>query len=118
MQSQSHHSSLDKVQHPTLYDLMQQQTNITVQLVQNQALASLPPQAIPEFDGDPLKYAALIRAFEQAIEKKTTDKHECLYYLEQHTRGQPRELVRSCYNMASGQGYERAKNLLKEHFGN
>ncbi len=119
MQSQSHHhSSLDNVQHPTLYDLMQQQTNITAQLVQNQALASLPPRAIPEFDGDPLKYAAFIRAFEQAIEKKTTDKQECLYYLEQHTRGQPRELVRSCYNMASGQGYERAKNLLKEHFGN
>ncbi len=74
MQSQSHHhSSLDNVQHPTLYDLMQQQTNITAQLVQNQALASLPPRAIPEFDGDPLKYAAFIRAFEQAIEKKTTD---------------------------------------------
>ncbi len=44
MQSQSHHhSSLDNVQHPTLYDLMQQLTNITAQLVQNQALASLPP---------------------------------------------------------------------------
>ncbi|XP_056099936.1 uncharacterized protein LOC130078447 [Rhinichthys klamathensis goyatoka] len=119
MQSQSHHHcSLDNVQHPTLYDLMQQQTNITAQLVQNQALASLPPRTIPEFDGDPLKYAAFIRAFEQAIERKTTNKQECLYYLEQYTRGQPRELVRSCYNMALGQGYERAKNLLKEHFGN
>ena len=119
MQSQlHHHSSLDNVQHATLYDLMQQQNNITAQLVQNQALASLPPRTIPEFDGDPLKYAAFIRAFEQAIEKKTADKQECLYYLEQYTRGQPRELVRSCYNMAHGQGYERAKNLLKEHFGN
>lgn len=54
----------------------------------------------------------------QAIERKITDKQECLYYLEQHTRGQPRELVRSCFNMAPGQGNERAKNLLKEHFGN
>ena len=115
MQSQSH-SSLDNVQHSILYDLIQQQTNITAQLVQNQAIASLPPQVIPEFDGDPLKYAAFIRAFEQAIEKRTTDKQECLYYLEQYTKGQPRELVRSCYNMAPGQGYERAKNLLKEYF--
>jgi len=46
-----HHSSLDNVQHLPLYDLMQQQTNIIAQLVQNQALASLPPRAIPEFDG-------------------------------------------------------------------
>ena len=85
MQSQSHHSPLDNIQHFTLHDLMQQQNNITAQLVQNQALPSLPPPAIPEFDGNPLKYAALIRAFAQAIEKKTTDKQECLYYLEQDT---------------------------------
>lgn len=28
-------------------------------------------------------------------------------------KGQPRELVLSCYNMASGQGYDDAKNLLR-----
>ncbi|XP_063058655.1 uncharacterized protein LOC134452219 [Engraulis encrasicolus] len=103
---------------PTVYDLMQRQNDITAQLVKNQALASLPPRVIAEYDGDPLKYAAFIRAFEQAIEKRTNDKEECLYYLDQYTRGQPRELVRSCFNMAHGQGYYRAKNLLKEHFGN
>lgn len=58
-----------------------------------------------------------MRTFEQAIEKKTADK-QCLYNLEQYTRGQPRKLVQSCYNMAAGQGYVRAKNLLKEYFGN
>ena len=103
---------------PTVYDLMQRQNNITAQLVNNQALASLPPRVITEFDGHPLKYAAFIRAFEQAIEKKTSDQEECLYYLDQYTRGQPRELVRSCFNMAPGQGYARAKSLLKQYFGN
>lgn len=70
-----------------------------------------------EFDGDPLQYGSFIKAFAQAIEKKTSDKQECLYYLEQYTRGRPRELVRSCHNMRADQGYDRDKNLLKEHFG-
>lgn len=45
-------------------------------------------------------------------------KADCLYYLEQFTRGQPRELVRSCQHMAPERGYEVAKGLLQEHFGN
>ncbi len=70
-----------------------------------------------EFDGDPLQYSFFIKAFAQAIEKKTSDKQECFYYLEQYTRRQPRELVFSCHNMRADQGYVRAKNLLKQHFG-
>ena len=41
-----------------------------------------------------------------------------LYYLEQYTRGQPRELVRSCQHMDPESGYGVAKGLLQEHFGN
>lgn len=41
-----------------------------------------------------------------------------MYFLEQFTRGQPRELVRSCQHMAPEHGYAVAKNLLQEHFGN
>lgn len=104
-------------QDSTLYDIVQQQTNIAAQLLQQQALVSLPPRRILEFDGDPLQYGSFVKAFEQAIEKKTGDKQECLNYLEQYTRGRPRELVRSCHNMRADQGYDRAKNLLKEHFG-
>ena len=39
------------------------------------------------------------------------------YYLEQFTRGQPRELVHSCLHMAPEYGYAKAKQLLHEHFG-
>lgn len=42
----------------------------------------------------------------------------CLYYLEQYTRGQPRDVVRSCLHMTAEKGYAVAKQLLKEHFGN
>lgn len=43
---------------------------------------------------------------------------DCLYYLEQFTRAKPRELVRSCQQIAPECGYDFAKQLLKEHFGN
>jgi hypothetical protein len=49
----------------TTLNLEYQQNNITAQPVQNQALASLPPRAIPELDDNPPKYAAFIRAFEE-----------------------------------------------------
>lgn len=51
------------------------------------------------------------------MEEKAS-KDECLYYLEQFTRGQPRELVRSCQHMDPDNGYTTAKQLLEEHFGN
>ncbi|KAI2645329.1 tRNA-2-methylthio-N(6)-dimethylallyladenosine synthase [Labeo rohita] len=36
---------------------------------------------------------------------------------EQYTRGQPRNIVRSCQHLPSESGYQRAKALLIEHFG-
>lgn len=41
-----------------------------------------------------------------------------LFYLQQYTKGQARQLVRSCQHMDGNQGYPRAKCLLREHFGN
>ncbi len=110
------HPPTDEVQ-GILYNIMQQQANITAQLVHRGDVASLPPRVIPIFDGDPLQFAAFIQAFEHGIERKTTNAQDCLYYLEQYTRGQPRELVRSCHHMSAEQGFRKAKNLLKEHFG-
>jgi len=46
------------------------------------------------------------------------EKADCLYYLEQFTRGPLQELVRSCQHMEPGCGYVVAKGLLQEHFGN
>ncbi len=99
-------------------NIMQRQSDITAQSVQQQHSASLPPRAIPIFDGDPLQYGSFIMAFEQGVERKVTNLQDCLCYLEQYTRGQRRELIRSCYHMPNDQGYDRAKYLLKEHFGN
>lgn len=100
-----------------LSNIMQRQNEITATLVQQQLLMSLPSRDIPAFDGDPLQYRSFIRAFEHSIESKA-NKADCLYFLEQFTKGQPQELVRSCLHMMPERGYALAKSLLHEHFGN
>jgi len=52
------------------------------------------------------------------MEEKTTNWSDCLHFLKQYTRGQPRDLVCSCQHLHSEQGYQRAKSLLAEHLGN
>lgn len=106
----------DLRQSEDLLTVMQRQNEITSALVQQQRLSSLPVRDIPLFDGDPLQYISFMRAFEQGVQEKASNS-DCLYYLEQFTRGQPRELVRSCLHMTPEYGYAKAKQLLQEHFG-
>lgn len=96
-----------------LLSVMARQNEITAMLVQQQNLSSLPNKEIQVFDGDPLLYHTFMRAFEHAIEEKTRDARDCLHFLEQYTRSQPRELVRSCQQMAADRGYIKAKALLE-----
>lgn len=101
-----------------LYDLLQQHNDITALLVQMQTSQLLPRREIPTFDGDPLQFNTFMKAFEHCVKAKTSCKGDCLYYLEQFTRGQPRDIVRSCLHMTADKGFAVAKRLLKEHFGN
>lgn len=41
-----------------------------------------------------------------------------LYYLEQYTSGEPRNLARSCFHLPPHRGYKEAKEQLEWHFGN
>lgn len=95
--------------------IMQKQNEAA--LAHQQQLLSLPTRDIPIFEGDPFQYKAFIKAFEYGVEDKGSGA-DCLYNLEQFTRGQPKELVRSCQHMSPECGYIVAKGLLKEHFGN
>lgn len=100
-----------------LVTVMQRQNDITESLIKQQRLSTLPSPNIPVFKGDPLEYRLFMRAFEHRIESKTENSKDRLYYLEQHTIGQPNDLVRGCFHMDSDQGYPEAKRLLKERFG-
>ena len=73
------------------YLLQQQQDAIMV--------LTLPQPDLPVFSGDPIEYCDFIRAFENLIERKTTNPSTRLYYLLQYTSGQVQDLVRSCLTM-------------------
>lgn len=105
-------------QQASIIDTMQRQNDIAAMLVQQNLSSVLPPRNIPVFDGDPLQYKSFIRAFENGVEGKSSNWSACLHFLEQYTRGQPRDLVHSCQHLPAELGYHRAKSLLAEHFGN
>ncbi|KAJ8391888.1 hypothetical protein AAFF_G00083590 [Aldrovandia affinis] len=94
------------------------QRDIADLIIMQQKLALLPAREIAVFNGDPLTYQSFMRAFEYLVEDKTSSSQDRLYFLEQYTSDQPRDLVRSCLNMDARQGYAEAKRLLKKHFGN
>lgn len=102
---------------PDLTTIMQRQTDLADLLTMQQKLASLPRREVPVFDGDPLAYRPFMQAFKHNIENKTDNNEDRLYFLEQYTVGQPKELVRSCLHMNAATGYAEAKRLLKHHFG-
>ena len=72
---------------------------------------------VPIFDGDPMEYGAFVRAFENIIQSKTSSSNERLYYLEQFTSGDVKELVRSCHYLPPERGYSEARRLMKKKFG-
>ena len=76
--------------------LQQQQNTIMEMLVTQQRKSSLPHPRVPVFDGNPIEYGPFVRAFENIIESKTSSSSERLYYLEQFTSGDVKELVKSC----------------------
>lgn len=82
-----------------------------------QQRASLPRQQVPKFNGDPLEYHNILRAFDTLIASKEPDYSCKLYYLEQYTVGRPQELVKSCLHMKPVDGYLKARDLLERRFG-
>lgn len=97
--------------------IMMKQNEIMQEIISQQQKATLPKRNIPTFSGNPLEYCTFMRAFEAGIESKETDNTSRLYYLEQYTSGRAKELVRSCQHMQPDEGYKKAKELLKERFG-
>ncbi|KAL7857229.1 hypothetical protein SRHO_G00161280 [Serrasalmus rhombeus] len=101
-----------------LGEVILKQKDITEMLVTQQRLANLPQRKVPEFSGDPFEFLPFLRAFEHIIHSRTDNDADRLYYLEQFTTGEPRELVRSCQHMSAQQGYKEARKLLTYHYGN
>ena len=117
-----HPYSRDDFQQETMV-LHRQQTALQVQqnrivelLAVNQNKSKLPQPRVPIFDGNPVDYRSFVRAFESLIESRTQSSTERLYYLEQYTAGDAKELIRSCHHLPPDEGYEEARRLLKRKF--
>ncbi|KAK4326945.1 hypothetical protein Pmani_002549 [Petrolisthes manimaculis] len=81
-------------------------------------LKSLMPKAeVQKFNGDVTQYRSFIRSFESIISSRLTDEEEKLFYLEQYTSGQPRDIVQACLHMPPGTGYQEARRLLQRKYG-
>ena len=96
--------------------LQRQQNKIVEILAIQQKKSSLPQPRVPIFNGDPMEYGAFVRAFESIMESKTSSNSERLYYLEQFTSGDVRELVRSCHYLPTEKGYQEAQRLIRKKF--
>lgn len=100
----------------TLCSVMSRQNNITELMVKQQRMMTLPPLDIHTFSGDPLDYNAFVRAFEHGVESRCESFKDCLYYLEQFNDGEQKMLIKCCLHMKPHAVYQKAKQLLKEHF--
>ena len=78
---------------------------------------ALPKSELMSFDGDPLKYFLFMRSFENSVKKDTDDKSRRLQLLIQHCSGKAKKVIESCVLLEPDEGYEEAKNLLAERFG-
>ena len=120
--SLAHHNSYasdDSFQH--FLETQDRQNTTLQQLVQQQQQSvmalQLPQPTIKVFKGDPLEYCDFIQSFEHLVEEKTLSPSARLYYLIQHTTGSIQDLMKSCLAMSPERGYEEAKKLLKERYG-
>ena len=64
-----------------------------------------------------LEYHTFARSFESLVESRTSISTERLYYLEQYTAGEVKELISSCHRSPPDKGYRVAHRLIKKRFG-
>ncbi len=81
-------------------------------------LLQAPKLDIPTFNGDPLKYYMFIRAFDANVQSKVSDSGARLTQLIQHCSGPALTVVQGCAIMQPTEGYETARAILAERFGN
>ena len=96
---------------------MQQMEELLLKQQQHTLALMLPQPELTTYGGNPIEYLSFIRAFESLIESRTNSSSARLYYLVKYTSGDVHELMRSCLSMRHVEGYQEARRLLKERYG-
>ena len=82
------------------------------------AVASLLPKSeLVTFDGNPLRYHIFMKSFETNVEKDTDDYSRRLQLLMQFYVGKVKKVIENCTFLGQEEGYEEAKRLHSERFG-
>ena len=81
------------------------------------AVMSLPKPTLRVFHGDIDEYLPFIRAFEARVASKLRDPADKLYFLYEHLGKGPRDLIEGCMAMGHGKGYEDARKILEDEYG-
>lgn len=98
--------------------LQQRQTELSAMIVNQQKRSALPVQEPPVFDGDFLDYPIFKQAFEAIIEDKVDTDNDRLYFLNKFTSGKANDVVKGFVTLNSPDGYQQAKKILAQRFGN
>lgn len=81
-------------------------------------LLNYPRLEIPKFSGNPIHYYSFIAMFDEAVScSKESDKTK-LTRLLQFTEGKAHDAIMLCADMSDGTGYEQARKILYERYGN
>ena len=76
-----------------------------------------PPTEIKPFNGDPLKFYPFMKAFDNAVDSTSLSDCAKLTRLQKYCTGRPCKAIESCMSMESSAGYQEARKLLTERFG-
>lgn len=103
----------------TLASILEEQVKTTRMLAAAQERSTLPRKEPECFDGNDITlFRPFVQAFRRTICTKTSDASDHLYYLDQFTKGEARDIVRSCSHMEPSQGFAKAMDLLERKYGN
>lgn len=81
------------------------------------SLVNLPKIELEVFDGDPLKFHSFLAIFDENVHNVVTDGRMRLTRLLQYTTGRAKEAIRSCALQGGAAGYDRARKILLNRFG-
>ena len=78
----------------------------------------LPKSTVRKFDGEPTEYWLFINSFDSIVDKATVDDAIKLNRLFEYCEGKAAKVIKPCAFMSPTEGYTKARQLLKNRFGN
>ena len=93
-------------------------THVEDPIVKLLQLQSAPLPDMDDFDGNPLEFNYFMATFKEMVEQKVDDPGGRLTRLINYTKGEPKELIKSCIQEDPATGYTHAMSLLRSQYGN